>query len=136
MTSLVFTRGWLAELVTLRSPLIRFASSSSSSLSLSSGPNFMALIFCKTNKHLLQWEDAREGYILVLLAWKGVRKVANFLLQFFALIFLTLFWNNFVLFWQHKTKIIFELISYFSYIFLKRFYLWSTEQNTSRVEFL
>jgi hypothetical protein len=31
--------------VNLRSPLMRAASSSSSSLSLSSGPNFMALIF-------------------------------------------------------------------------------------------
>jgi len=31
----------------------------------------------------IQWYGIREGCILVLLAWKGVRRVANFLLQFF-----------------------------------------------------
>ncbi len=33
------------------------------------------------------WKYVREGYILVLLAWKGLRKVANFLLQIFAIFF-------------------------------------------------
>ncbi len=33
----------------------------------------------------------REGCILVLLAWKGVRKVANILLQIFAYFLYTIF---------------------------------------------
>jgi len=34
-----------------------------------------------------QRASLREGCILVLLAWKGVRRVVNFLLQFFVPIF-------------------------------------------------
>jgi hypothetical protein len=56
---------------------------------------------------LIQWGDVTEGCIL---AWKGVRKVANFLFQFLSNFYLTLFLYNSVILWILKTKFTFEKI--------------------------
>ncbi len=72
-----------------------------------------------------QWEGQRRGGVLVLLAWKGVRRVANFLLQFFVLLFSSTIYIRFfdILVAQNKNHFYNRLILKEVINFLKKFIL-------------